>query len=87
MLGAVVGGVASYIIHGSLESRDARVRKDMLMNLERFDVKGRDGVDLGGPGASPKGSKCYSTRDVDGRLVSVPCRYLDSSGVSGEAKQ
>jgi hypothetical protein len=77
VIGAVVGGLASYIIHGSLESRDARVRKDTLLNLEKFDVLGRDT----GAG-SVKGDKCYTTRDVDGRLVTIPCRYVEDPGQS-----
>ena len=44
VIGGIVGGLASYVIHGSLESRDARVRKDTLLNLEKYDVLGRDSV-------------------------------------------
>jgi hypothetical protein len=79
VLGGVVGGLASYFIYGSLESRDARVRKETLLNLEKYDVLGRDGVQAeratSGPPAA--GDKCYTTREVDGRLVSIPCRYVD----------
>lgn len=86
VIGGVVGGIASYIIHGSLESRDARVRKETLLNLEKFDVMGRDNID-GTSRASPnKNGKCYITHDVDGRLMSVPCRYVDDSGESEDSK-
>ena len=37
-IGAVVGGIASYFIHGSLKKRDAKIRKKTLFNLEKFDV-------------------------------------------------
>lgn len=37
-IGAVVGGIASYFIHGSLKKRDAKIRKTTLFNLEKFDV-------------------------------------------------
>ena len=78
VIGGVVGGLASYVIHGSLESRDERVRKDTLLNLEKFDVMGRNAG--GSSGASTKDGKCYTTREVDGRLVSIPCRYVEDSG-------
>jgi gas vesicle protein len=37
--GAIIGGLASYLIHGSLEKRDKNVRKKTLFNLENFGVK------------------------------------------------
>jgi uncharacterized membrane protein len=87
VIGGVVGGLASYIIHGSLESRDARVRKDTLLNLEKYDVLGRDGVAGTVGNDSPKGDKCYTTREVDGRLVSIPCRYVDDPNYPEATKQ
>jgi hypothetical protein len=78
VIGGVVLGIATYFIHGSLESRDARVRKDTLLNLEKYDVMGRDNVTS--DGASAKGDKCYTTREVDGRTVSIPCRYVRDTG-------
>jgi hypothetical protein len=85
VLGAVVGGIASYVIHGSLESRDARVRKETLLGLEKYDVLGRDGAGLNDGERSRKSDKCFTTREVDGRLVSIPCRYVDDPNY-GEAK-
>jgi len=38
LIGAAIGGVAAYFIHGSLESRDRNIRKDTLFNLEQFGV-------------------------------------------------
>ena len=78
VIGGVVSGLASYILHGSLESRDARVRKETLLNLEKYDVMGRDAI-LQGSRESAE-SKCYTVREVDGRLVSVPCRYVNDGG-------
>lgn len=77
VIGGVVGGLASYLIHGSLESRDARVRRETLFNLEKYDVLGRENVS---PTRSTQKDKCYTTREVDGRQVSIPCRYVEDSG-------
>lgn len=86
VLGAVVGGLASYLIHGSLESRDARVRKETLLGLEKYDVMGREGAWRGNDNASRSSDKCFTTREVDGRLVSIPCRYVDDPNDSGSAR-
>jgi hypothetical protein len=79
VLGAVVGGLASYAIHEALESRDERVRKDTLMNLEKYDVMGRTSGSADGSEPSHK-DKCFTTQEVDGRVSSIPCRYLDNDG-------
>lgn len=81
VVGGIVSGVASYFIHGSLKRRDENTRRDTLMNLEHFDVMG---VDLR-PGTKPskpkdRDGKCYQTRVVDGRAVSVPCHLLNDGG-------
>lgn len=39
-IGAVIGGIASYFIHGSLEERDKETRKETLFNLEKHGVFG-----------------------------------------------
>ncbi len=82
VIGGVVGGLASYLIHGSLESRDARVRKDTILNLEKFDVMGRDTTSNPGNTSAGLGDKCYATREVDGREVLIPCRYLNDNELS-----
>lgn len=73
--GAVIGGVAagllSYVIHESLEKRDANVRRETLMNLEHYDVLGFDGVNA--KSGSDRSGKCFTTQEVDGRIMSIPC--------------
>lgn len=86
VIGSIIGGLASYAIHGSLESRDSRVRKETLLNLEKYDVMGRDGIMPVDNSSTLKGDKCYTTREVDGRLMSIPCRYVDDPSDSGSSK-
>lgn len=38
LAGAVVGLAASYFIHDGLEKRDSRVRRETLLNLDKFNV-------------------------------------------------
>lgn len=78
VIGGVAGGFASYLIHGSLEKRDANVRRETLMNLEHYEVMGFENPSPSSSKSSD--SKCYTTQDVDGRLVSIPCRLVNESG-------
>ncbi len=82
VVGGVVMGLASYLIHNSLEKRDANVRRETLMNLEHFEVLGVDGLGASGSIDSRSG-KCFTTREVDGRLVFIPCGFV-SDPESGE---
>lgn len=81
--GAVIGGVAlglvSYAIHESLESRDARVRRETLMNLEHYDVLGFDGASTDAERGQARSGKCFTTKEVDGRKVSIPCGLANDS--------
>ena len=40
LIGGAVGLISSYFIHNGMEKRDADVRRDTLLNLERFGVEG-----------------------------------------------
>lgn len=79
--GAVIGGVAagllSYVIHESLEKRDANVRRETLMNLEHYDVLGFDGMNAKSGG--DRSGKCFTTQEVDGRIMSIPCDLVNES--------
>ncbi len=39
-IGAAMGALGSYLIYGGLQKRDYRVRRETLLNLERYDVSG-----------------------------------------------
>lgn len=75
VIGGVVGGLASFLIHGALEKRDANVRRETLMNLEHYDVLGFEGLNPS-PGSKRDG-KCFTTQEVDGRIVSIPCDLVN----------
>lgn len=38
LVGAIIGLTSSYFIHESLEKRDSRIRRETLLNLDRFNV-------------------------------------------------
>lgn len=86
VIGGVVGGLASYLIHGSLEKRDANVRRETLMNLEHYEVLGVEGYGRGGSQAQDQSGKCFRTSEVDGRAVSIPC-YLTDDGYNDGGKR
>lgn len=77
VIGGVIGGLASYAIHGSLEKRDANVRRETLMSLEHYDVLGFEGVSANLD--RERGGKCFTAQEVDGRLVSIPCKLVNGS--------
>lgn len=37
-VGAAIGGLAAYLIHKGVEKREEKVRRETLLNLEKFDV-------------------------------------------------
>ena len=78
VIGGIVGGLASYMIHGSLEKRDANVRRETLMNLEQYDVLGFEGVSAS-HSSGEHGGKCFTTQEVDGRLMSIPCDLVNGA--------
>ncbi len=77
VIGGVAAGLASYVIHGALEKRDANVRRETLMKLEHYDVLGFEGLNAN-PGGDRSG-KCFTTQEVDGRTMSIPCDLVDGS--------
>lgn len=82
VIGGVIGGLTSYLIHGSLEKRDAEVRRDTLMNLEQYEVMGVDSKIKPNTQGRNRNGKCYQTREVDGRTVSVPCYLVNENEVT-----
>ena len=74
VIGAAIGGLASYMIYGSLEKRDSNVRRETLMNLEHYEVMGFENAKT--ESAQQGKSKCMTTQEVDGKIVSIPCHLV-----------
>ncbi len=51
-IGAAVGGLASYVLHKRNEKNEEKIRRDTLLNLEKYDVSGPRGSSLRNPGES-----------------------------------
>ncbi len=95
LIGAVVGGVASYFIHQGLEDRDARVRKETLFNLDKFNVsRPSENTDAGYGVATPSvETQCYDTEVRGDKLVQAHCEsnivgspeWVKSSGKKNKA--
>ncbi len=47
-IGAVVGGLSAYLIHKSLDKRDEQLRRETLLNLEKYDVSAPQRSSKGG---------------------------------------
>ncbi len=75
LIGAAVGSVAAYFIHNGVESRDARVRKETLFNLDKFNVsRPSSGMEyeygIAAPGVE---TECFDTEVRGGKLVQAHC--------------
>lgn len=63
-LGALVGGIVSYFIHGGLQERDKETRKETLFNLEKHGVFGVPQDDQ--KTESPWGHRDHWPREITG---------------------
>ena len=79
--GAVVGLAASYFIHDGLESRDAKVRRETLLNLDKFNVS-HPPVDSGASDddyyvTSPKvETQCFDSDVRGNKLIEAHCESV-----------
>ena len=72
LIGGLVGLAASYFIHGGLEKRDEKTRKELLLNLNRFGVGGVPKTDTDGNPALAKpvvNSEWVETRVKGNKLI------------------
>ena len=75
VIGAVVGGISAYIIHNGMEERDARIRKETLFNLDKYNVshpRGNTDYEFGiaTPGVE---TECFNTEVKGDKLVQAHC--------------
>ena len=76
LIGATVGGIAAYFIHDGIEARDARVRKETLFNLDKFNVSrpNNGGMESDYGIAAPNiETECFDTEVKGNKLVQAHC--------------
>ncbi len=59
-IGAAVGGLSAYLIHKGIEKREEKIRRETLLNLEKFDV------------SAPKKASGSSLSEDDGHYLTKP---------------
>lgn len=60
-VGALVGGLSAYFIHKGIQNREERVRRETLLNLEKYDVSAPT---KGGSVTIPTGGGHFLTKPV-----------------------
>lgn len=76
LIGVAVGGIAAYFIHDGMESRDARIRKETLFNLDKFNVSrpNSSGMESEYGIAAPNiETECFETEVKGNKLVQAHC--------------
>lgn len=75
LIGAAVGGIAAYFIHSGMEDRDARIRKETLFNLDKFNVsRPISGMESEYGITAPNiETECFDTEVRGNKLVQAHC--------------
>lgn len=79
IVGAIIGLTSSYFIHESLEKRDSRIRRETLLNLDRFNVShpkaNQDDDDF--YVSSPKvETQCFDSDVRGNKLIEAHCESV-----------
>lgn len=76
LIGAAVGGIAAYFIHDGIEARDARIRKETLFNLDKFNVSrpSNSGMESEYGIMAPNiETECFDTEVRGNKLIQAHC--------------
>lgn len=75
LIGAAVGGIAAYFINSGMEDRDARIRKETLFNLDKFNVsRPTSGMESEYGIAAPNiETECFDTEVRGNKLIQAHC--------------
>lgn len=79
LVGAIIGLTSSYFIHESLEKRDSRIRRETLLNLDRFNVSHPkvDPEDDDFYVSSPKvETQCFDSDVRGNKLIEAHCESV-----------
>ena len=79
LIGAVLGAASSYLIHGALQKRDSKTRRQTLLNLDKFSVstpttrgRGMQDFQLSAPDVD---KECYGWEVRGNQLVQQHCTW------------
>lgn len=79
LAGAIIGLTSSYFIHDGLEKRDSRIRRETLLNLDRFNVT-HPKTDLEDDDyfvSSPKvETQCFDSDIKGNKLIEAHCESV-----------
>ena len=79
LVGAIIGLTSSYFIHESLEKRNSRIRRETLLNLDRFNVSHPkvDSEDDDFYVSSPKvETQCFDSDVRGNKLIEAHCESV-----------
>ena len=92
LFGAAIGAASSYLIHGALQKRDSKTRRQTLLNLDKFSVSATRLFVTFASSLTPSSVHCLDLSKLSAPDVDKECgkttKYADRSPLeSGRYKQ